>query len=400
MGDAITGNSTWDTMRTTALSGDGTTLAVGAPGEWGRSIDRPGYANVYKVDSGSNQIGMNISGTFVGKNNSDLFGLSMSLSFDGNTLAIGAPRDFTLDVDGPGYVRVYQSDGNTFTPKWIQVGQDIQGEEGDYFGVSVSLSADGKTLAIGAFGFNSKSGRVRIYRIAGSNWMLLGNEIHAEAAHDECGWSVSLSADGMTVAIGATRNDGNGSGYAAGHVRVFRINDNEPIWRQLGNDIDGIVGYRVGTSVSISSDGDTIALGWPGDIWDADRTGYVRVYNYDEIVLGWKQIGLDIKGEGYGDVFGVVVSLSADGTTVAIAALAHNDEVVGVDAGQVKVFHYDSAYSTWSQQGQTIIGERAYDYSGSSISLSSDGQTLAIASQWNDDNGENSGHVRIFSIGQ
>lgn len=142
MGHAIAGNSTWDTMRTTALSGDGTTLAVGAPGEWGESSDRPGYANVYKVDSGltSNQIGMNISGIFVGKNNSDLFGSSMSLSFDGNTVAIGSPRDWTLDVNGSGYVRVYQTDGNNFNPSWIQVGQDIQGEEGDYFGVSVSLS--------------------------------------------------------------------------------------------------------------------------------------------------------------------------------------------------------------------------------------------------------------------
>lgn len=217
--------------------------------------------------------------------------------------------------------------------------------------------------------------------------------------------SLSLSLSQLFInyklqAIGATRNDGNGSGYAAGHVRVFRINDNESLWRQLGQDIDGIVGDRVGTSVSISSDGDTIAVGWPGDIWDADRTGYVRVYSYDKIVLSWKQIGHDIKGEGYGDVFGVVVSLSADGATVAIGALAHDDEVIGVDAGHVKVFHYESAYSTWSQQGQTIIGERAYDYSGSSISLSADGQTLAIASQWNDDNGENSGHVRIFSIGQ
>lgn len=394
MGEAISGNAAWDTLRINSLSGDGTTLAVGAPGEWGNN-DRPGYVNVYKVHSG-------LTSTQVGADMAGLFGSSMSLSYDGRTIAIGAPGDWEINATSPGFVRIYRMNNDVFNPKWIQVGQDMYGETGDYQGVSVSLSADGNTLAVGAFGYDQKSGRVRIYRNDDhglGNWTLYGNEIHGEEKADESGWSVSLSADGNTVAIGANRNDGNGNGYVAGHVRVFRIDDNES-WDQIGQDIDGEAGDRCGESVSISADGNTIAVGCPGNLWEADRTGFVRIYRHDNFSSRWKQIGQDIVGDGYGDVFGVVVSLSADGATVAVSALAHDDEDIGVDAGQVKVFHYESTNSTWAQRGQSIVGEREYDYSGSSISLSADGKILAIASQWNDDNGENSGHVRIFSISQ
>ena len=51
--------------------------------------------------------------------------------------------------------------------------------------------------------------------------MQLGEDIDGEAADDESGRSVSLSADGNIVAIGAYRNDGNGSN--SGHVRVYAL---------------------------------------------------------------------------------------------------------------------------------------------------------------------------------
>jgi hypothetical protein len=397
IGRAIAGNATWDTLRTTALSGDGTTLAVGAPGEWKR-YDRPGYVEVYKLNSSMvlSQIGQHMFG-FLGS----LFGLSTSLSYDGKTIAIGAPGDWTIDATSPGFVRVYRLDDDN--PSWIQLGQEIYGEAGDYLGVSVSLSADGNTLAVGAFGNDRNgagSGQVTVFQLddSGSAWTQLGNKLNGEAANDESGWSVSLSADGKAVAVGAKGNDKSGNGDKSGHARVYRIDDNESIWYKLGQDIDGYAGDNLGTSVSISSDGNTIAVGGPGGIGENYRAGYVSVHLYDETNLRWNQIGDDINGEGYGGVFGVVVSLSADGATVAVAALAHDDEVIGADAGQVQVFHYEDASSTWIQRGQAIIGEGAFDYSGSSISLAADGKTLAIASQWNDDSGENSGHARVFSI--
>jgi len=48
------------------------------------------------------------------------------------------------------------------------------------------------------------------------------------------------------------------------------------------------------------------------------------------------------------------------------------------------------------QIGQDIDGENAGDRSGRYISLSSDGSIVAIGAASNDDNGNSSGHVRVF----
>jgi len=96
---------------------------------------------------------------------------------------------------------------------WKQSGLTITGEaNGDWFSYSVSLSDDAKTLAVGAPWANDfESGRVRVYRTddSKSGWTQIGEDIDGEATYDISGWSVSLSGDGKTVAIGSY---GRGSG--------------------------------------------------------------------------------------------------------------------------------------------------------------------------------------------
>ena len=108
--------------------------------------------------------------------------------------------------------------------------------------MSVSLSSDGTTVAIGAYGNDGNgycSGHVRIYawNSATSAWEQQGADIDGEAADDQSGYSVSLSSDGTTVAIGARYNDGNGS--SSGHVRIYAWNSATSAWEQQGADIDG-----------------------------------------------------------------------------------------------------------------------------------------------------------------
>ena len=94
-------------------------------------------------------------------------------------------------------------------------------------GYSVSLSADGTTVAIGArmemMVMGMDSGHVRVYHLDDSgsslSWVQVGNDIDGVAVGDESGYSVSLSADGKSVAVGSRDNDDNGSN--AGHARVF-----------------------------------------------------------------------------------------------------------------------------------------------------------------------------------
>merc|ERR1712142_1024727 len=159
------------------------------------------------------------------------------------------------------------------------IGLDIDGEAGsDFSGYSVALSSDGATLAVGAVyndGNGLDSGHVRVFRFNGYMWSQIGFDIDGEAAGDNSGWSVALSSDGATLAVGARNNDGNGSN--SGHVRVFRFNGN--MWSQIGFDIDGeAAGDNSGKSVALSSDGATLAVGATYNDGNGSDSGHVRVF--------------------------------------------------------------------------------------------------------------------------
>ena len=120
-------------------------------------------------------------------------------------------------------------------------------------------------------------GHVRVYDWAGGSWNQRGLDIDGEDAGNESGWSVSMSADGNTVAIGARYNDGNGD--EAGHVRVYDWSGTA--WTQRGLDIDGEAADDTsGRSVSMSADGETVAIGAPRNDGNGNRSGHVRVYSY------------------------------------------------------------------------------------------------------------------------
>ncbi len=319
---------------------------------------------------------------------------SVSISDDGKRLAIGANQNYGSGIVS-GHVRVYAESGGV----WSQVGGDINGETFDnYSGASVSLSADGKSVAIGAC-FNNgsgpnNSGHVRVYKESGGAWTKVGSDIDGEAADDLSGISVSISDDGKRVAIGASYNDGNGTD--AGHVRVYKLTGSN--WTQVGSDIDGeAAGDNFGGVVSISGNGKRVAIGAGGNDGNGSAAGHVRIYSESGGV--WSQVGSDIDGEAAGDLSGsspfgyfsgyAAVSLSADGLRVAIGAYLNDGN--GTDAGHVRV--YSESGGTWMQVGSDIDGEAASDHSGSGVSLSNDGKHLAIGAPSNG----GSGHVRVFS---
>ena len=385
-----------------SMSSDGSRVAVGAFLNDGGGSDS-GHVRVYDYDSSAwVQVGGNIDGEAAG----DVSGRSVSLSSDGSRVAIGAPSNDGGGTDA-GHVRVYEFDSST----WIQVGGDIDGEAaGDASGMSVSLSGDGSRVAIGAplnDGGGSDSGHVRVYDYDTSTWVRVGGDIDGEAAGDLSGdkKSISLSDDGSRVAIGAELNDGGGTD--AGHVRVFEYDTLSSSWIQLGTDIDGDIVNGNSGRLCMSSDGRVVAVGADGV---NAGSGQVRIWQISNLQLSqpsgkpsgepsaqptardWTQLGQDIDGEAAGDYAGISVSLSGDGSRVAIGANA-NDEG-GTDAGHVRVYDYDS--STWVQVGEDIDGEAGGDNSGVSVSLSSDGSRVAIGAYFNDGGGTDSGHVRVY----
>ena len=181
------------------------------------------------------------------------------------------------------------------------------------------------------------SGHVRVYEFDGSSWSQMGSDINGVGQTDMFGRAVSLSDNGLILAIGALYHDGNGDN--SGVVQVYEFIGSS--WQQLGSDLHGeAAGDNFGTSVSLSSDGGILAVGARYyDNGGVQNSGHVRVYSYDG--SSWIQIGGDINGEASQNMSGWSVSLSDRGNIVSIGAY-YNDGITGVDSGHVRVYAYPS----------------------------------------------------------
>ena len=376
------------------MSADGLTFAVGARQNDGNGTDS-GHVRVYTFNEISKQftpLGVDIDGERAG----DLFGSSVSLSANGTTLVVGAPLNDDNGISC-GHVRVFKF--NSITNRFQQVGPDINGEATlDNFGASVSISGDGSRFIVGApfnAGNGPNAGHVRIYNFnSNTNTATqLGADINGEA-FDRFGTSVSISADGSTFVAGGILNNGiNGSD--TGNVRVFKFNSGSNNFTQIGPDIDGeAVSDAFGSSVSMSSDGSRFVVGAPANDGNGIDAGHVRVYNFNSSSNSYTQLGLDIDGEAINDRFGTSVSISPDGTTIVVGTPFNDGN--GRDSGHVRVYTFNTNKNNFEQVGLDIDGEAAGDGFGSSVSISSDGKKIVVGAQRNDGNGADSGHVRLF----
>jgi Secretion system C-terminal sorting domain len=359
-------------------------------------------------------------GDIDGQANDELFGYSVSLSFDGLTIAVSSFSDgrvrvyknmngtwtqigttitnieyiASLSSDGSvvaGFssqgvagevtVKVYKNISNT----WIQIGSDISYVSGLFQYGSISLSSDGSIVAIGTDG--SSTGNItyssaRVYQNINNTWTQIGAVFRGEMLDDHFGKSISLSSDGSILAIGAPQNSGNG--VARGHVRIYKNMSGG--WTQIGANINGEADLdRSGWSVSLSSDGTMVAIGAIYNSGGGAARGHVRVYQ--NVSNTWTQVGADIDGEADSDYSGWSVSLSSDGSIVAIGALANG--------GHVRVYRKMSG--SWTQMGADIDGKTTDDYLGYSVSLSSDGSIVAIGAPYNAGGGIYRGQARIYS---
>ena len=329
------------------------------------------------------QIGQDI----VGENLADYCGYSVTLSSYGNIVAVGAPRNDNNGSDS-GNVRIFEETSGV----WTQIGQDIEGEFAeDQNGFSIALSSFGNIVAIGApfnDGNGNNSGAVRIYEFDMGVWKQKGHNIEGKSAGEQNGFSVSLSSNGNVVAIGAPYKAWQGDIFnPSGTVRVYNYSNISGVWTQIGQDIDGEgFNYYSGTSISLSSDGSILAI---GTIIEAG-TGVVRVYKNVSGV--WTQIGNTIHGKGNSDRFGRNLSLSADGSVLAVAGYLNDDK--GLNAGHAQV--YQNISGVWTQIGDDIYGEVALENAGFDVSLSADGTTVAVGAFLSNSNGTRSGTVRIY----
>lgn len=150
--------------------------------------------------------------------------------------------------------------------------------------------------------------------------------IYGDSPGDNFGYATAVSGDGTRVVVGATRHDGNNILECAmdfycnnGHVKVFELDGAD--WIQIGLDIDGIEkDSRCGSSVDISADGNIIVIG--DRLYDGlsnnENYGLVRVFEWDATNDLWLQKGGNLLGNMPGQSFGTSVSISADGSRIAV----------------------------------------------------------------------------------
>jgi hypothetical protein len=363
----------------TAISANGTIVAVGAPAN-STAASNAGQVRVYGLSNGIwGQIGVPINGESSG----DQTGQSVSLSSDGSILAIGEPLNNDLGFTS-GQVRVFSNINNN----WSQIGQDLFGQNASAdAGRSVDLSADGRTLAFGAPNtkvdpFLGFTGNVEVYQLQGNSWVQKGVDINGDGTVIKFGESVSLSDDGNTIAIGQTGDPGRIPQTDIGRVKVYQFIGNQ--WVQVGNTIFGdAISDEFGYKVSLSGSGNILAVGTFGK-------NEVKVF---ELIGGvWTQIGNTLVGESGGDSFGLSVSLSNDGSALAVGARWNGTD--GFRRGRAYVFKNQGG--NWTLIDNPILGIANEDQNGVSVAISQNGSRVAVGATNNDDAGTNFGQVRIF----
>lgn len=304
------------------------------------------------------------------------FGQSISLSSNGKIIAIGAPEK---GFEYKSRVEVYKN----VEGEWLQIGDDIY-KEGDSFGIGVSLSENGDIVAVAANDCNGMTGYVSIYKNVNDNWSQMGSSISGDAFATTSNDCIALSSSGNIISIG-TRGDNNDDNDS-GKVRVFRYNNND--WEQIGNDLNGDIGNDLfGSSVSMSSDASIVAIGVPDNSDSGLRAGLVRVYK--NIDNNWVQLGEDIKGDPVGNKLGSSVSLSSDGDIIAMGASSR----FTFDQAYVRVCKYTS--DNWVQIGNDILAP-SISHFGDSVSLSADGSVLAVGAPEDTGSSFNRGFAKIY----
>lgn len=186
-------------------------------------------------------------------------------------------------------------------------------------------------------------------------------------------YHIALNNDGSKIAMsryGDVTSDGN----ADAHTRAYQWTGSA--WTQMGGDFlsaANVSGGMPSQPIALSSAGSRIAIGFSTESGDHTESGVVRVYDWSG--SAWVQAGSDISGAAAYDFFGSSVSLSSDGTRLAVGARG-NDSAAS-NAGRTSVYQYSAG--SWFKIGTDIDGPATTNaYAGSEVFLSSDGNYLGV----------------------
>jgi len=441
------------------ISADGSTLAVGAPHEASGAAGINGnQADTSVFDAGAVYVFTRNGARWqqqayikpsASKTDAE-FGHAVALSADGNTLVVSAYWDSSkatgingdekdASIPQAGAIYVFTRTGGMWRQqayiKASNTGEAGTAEafgEGDQFGFSIAVSADGNTIASGAItedsgatGINGNqadntaaaAGAVYVFTRTGTRWSQQAYVKPAEInAGDLFGYAVSLSADGNMLAVGSFDEDGssrtiNGpyDNKAAGSGAAYVFTRSGATWSQQAyiKPSNGEPQDSFGVDVALSSDGTTLLVGSLDEDCKATGINPPGCDNdwRDDLSMGaayvfvrsggtWtQQAFIKASNTGFNDWFGSRVALSADGNTAVVGASLEDSAATGINGKQDDesateagaVYLFTRTGTTWRQQAY-IKGSNteAFDEFGSSVTLDRSGSMLVVSARGED----------------
>ncbi len=345
-----------------ALSADGTTLAVGSRA---KTDEDTGAVWIYTQSDGNWAQQQCITAS--DEQGTGGFGAAVSLSADGNTLAVGGPLNnpSSHSDKGIGAVWIYQRAGT----QWIEQQKIIPTDSiGDaMFGISVSLSPDGTVLAAGGFSDNNYQGAAWIYVLGGQTWT--EQQKIVEQSSLNFGFSVSLSTNSSLIVSAPAYYPLNSN--IPGIVWFFEQTNGH--WSET-QAVKGHPGEEFGIGLATSNN--TLVVGAP---LAHNGTGEAKIYTFSGNI--WNEVQ-KLYPDDTADApqFGYSAALSDDSSTIAIGGPTDNG-----DAGSVWIFK--KIGTVWTQF-QKLSSEVAGSLMGLSVVLSSNGSVLAVGQPYVNSTGQ------------
>jgi hypothetical protein len=319
----------------------------------------------------------------------------VAISNDGNVVAMSSSNYDTVNA---GRVYIYELSYNN----WNSLGTNaIVGLSDDELGYSLALSSNGRIVAASSLYKDASAGQVRLFELSNNtnSWIQKGSNVNGPRPASESGYSISLAGNGNRIAIGAWKDNSNGTN--AGALRVYDFSASINDWRQQGQTIAGISGSFEGYVTALSSDGQTLASGSILTTISGTNvfiSGLVKTFTISG--TSWTSKGI-INGPDIS--FGRSIKLSANGNAIVIGSpgsvytttISNNTIITGsiTNMGQAYVYGYNGG-TRWTQLGQALRGISGGDEFGSSVSMSNDGTLISVGSN---NNNFNRGHVRVFT---
>ena len=331
-----------------------------------------------------NQMGVDISGSV----REDATGHAVAISKNGQRMALSSPGERS------GHVRIY--DWNI--TDWVQVGNSIIGHDGSCpgcmdLGYAIDMNDEGTRVIVGAPKSNRKNGIVSVYELDSQTetWSRLGSEIGKEIipenSRGHAGESVTMNGAGNRIAFGAPQMNSY-----KGCIFTMELVDNE--WIMMGERFDASGYYAsAGGSVAMDSTGERLVFGSTYGNWFVGR---VDIFDFDRDNNQWVSSHSTDGEMAYYDQFGGDVDISDNGERVVVGS-TNSDANGKKNSGAFKVLEYDSFLGEWSILGG-VNGDSAFDKMGEAVSISGDGNYVAVSSPKSDHNFlENNGKIEIFT---